>query len=95
MAKSETSVGDPIIPISDDKKYSSGDILESFIETNFFLKANCQGFQKNSVSNLKTSSSCCNDVMITSHLQNKENQFFTFIYVRKFSFGMFQVVILN
>ena len=46
MAKSETSLGDPIVPISDVKKYSSGDILESFIEINFFLKKNCQGFQK-------------------------------------------------
>ena len=76
MAKSETSVGDPIIPISDVKKYSSGDILESFIEINFFLKEKCQGFQKNCASNLKTSSLCCNDVMITTHLQNKEKSIF-------------------
>ena len=63
-------------PISYVRKYRYGNILELFIETNFSLKENYQGFQTNCASDLKTSPSCSNDVMITPHLKNIEKSNF-------------------
>ena len=68
-------------PIPYVTKYRQGDILELFIETNFFLKENYQGFQKHCASDLRASSSCPNNAMITSHLQNIEKpNFHTHLY---------------
>ena len=50
---------------------------------------NYQGFQKNCASDLRASSSCPNNAMITSHLQNIEkSNFHTHLY-KKVQFGLF------